>query len=163
MIKKIFLNLKCKKLAGKKPFRAHSTYVNSTKIGILFNRDEFAWKLVKNLIIKELIADDKVISYMIFQQNKLGDQNVYHKKDITIFGRLMKNSLHSFVKQPFDFLIVLDTSEDIHVKYILALSGAICKIGIYAKGYSDLLMMTLKPAKRPEESMKEMIRYLKMI
>lgn len=162
MIKNTLLNQRCKRLAKRQP-QEHSSYVNSTSIGILYNKDEYDTDLIQNVLGDNLKKDGKEISMLAFEQKENDVPYSFSKKNISISGDLDKDSVNYFLKQPFDFLITLDTSGDIHFKYVLALSKAVCKIGIYAKAHSELLLMTLKPSKNPEESMEDLIKYLKMI
>ncbi|MEM9338984.1 MAG: hypothetical protein AAGA66_09670 [Bacteroidota bacterium] len=162
MIKNTLLNQKCKRVA-KRRTQEHSSYVSATHIGILYNKDEFETNLVRSVLEENLKDDGKNISMLAFQQKETDVPYSFSKKNITISGDLDKDSANYFIKQSFDFLITLDTSGDIHFKYVLAMSKAVCKIGIYSKAYSDLLLMTLKPSKNPTESIEDLIKYLKMI
>ncbi len=161
MIKNTLLNQKCKRLA-KRRSQEHSSYVSASAIGILYNKDEFDTDLVSG-VFENLKDDGKRISMLAFQQKETDVPYSFSKNNITISGDLDKDSVNYFIKQSFDFLITLDTSGDIHFKYVLAMSKAVCKIGIYSKAYSDLLLMTLKPSKNPKESIEDLIKYLKMI
>lgn len=159
MIKSIFLKFKSKPFLSGKP---HATYLASRNIGILYNAMEFDTAMIGELE-ERLRAEDKHLSTIGFSEEKTEEELLFCKKDISTTGSISKNNLALFVDQPFDFLISLDTSANIHFKYVLALSKAICKIGLDVEQYTDLLQMSIKMDNSNPNAVKDIIRYLKMI
>ncbi|MEQ9467874.1 MAG: hypothetical protein RLN88_10720 [Ekhidna sp.] len=159
MIKNIFLNHKGKPtLAGKE----HCSYAESSSIGILYNSNEFSSETINKL--EELIKNDgKSVAKIGYADKPSEDVLIFHKKDISGTGTIRKDNLSFFINQTFDFLISLDTSENINYKYVLALSKATCKVGFETEQYYDLLQLALKMDESKPKAVANMVRYLKMI
>jgi len=163
MIKSIFLNQKTKPHPNA---RDHCTYGEATNIGILYNTDEYDEETISELI-DTFEGDAKTVAKLGYLEKPADssdvDQHLFTKKDISSTGTIKKDSIKFFIKQSFDFLISLDTSENINFKYVLASSKAVCKIGFETEAYRDLLLMSLKPSEDKVASVKDVIKYLKMI
>ena len=163
MIKGIFLNYKSKTAPKTKE---HTTYQKARNIGILYNAEEFAKGIIAKLI-NELANEEKTVSQLGFLEKPEDPKSVqeflFTKKDISSVGSIKKESIHTFVNQPFDFLISLDTSENINYRYILAASKATCKVGIETETYRDLLLMSIKQSESPEDSVQNLVKYLRKI
>ncbi len=161
MIKSALLSRKCKKLI-KAQKKEHVTYRSASNFGILYNSQEFNRELVEELA-DSLKGDGKELAMLAFTEKESEEQFSFCKKDISASGNLNKDRIGMFTRQPFDFLISLDTSGDINYKYVLALSKANCKIGINSEAYDDLLMLAVKPSDNSSTSTQDVLRYLKMI
>lgn len=163
MIKSIFLNTKNKAKSGSKE---HATYKACQSVGILYNVEEFDASVLA-LLTDEIKTDGKTVATLGYW-DKPNDPSavgnlVFTKKDISNTGSIKKDSIEFFVNQRFDFLISLDTWENINYKYILATSKATCKIGFETESYRDLLLMTMQPMEEKVQSVKDLLKYLKMI
>ncbi|WP_420319170.1 DUF6913 domain-containing protein [Ekhidna sp.] len=159
MIKNLFLKHKGKPTIADKE---HCTYAAATSIGVLYNADDFNAESVSKL--EELLKNDgKDVAKMGFTEQQSIEKLIFSKKDISGTGTIKKDNLEFFIKQPFDFLISLDTSENMNYKYVLALSKAICKVGFEADQYYDLLQLSLKMDESKPKAITNMVRYLKMI
>ncbi len=159
MIKNIFLNHKGKPTNADKD---HCTYKEASNIGILYNGDEFSLDTITKL--EELLkGDGKSVARIGFIEKPSEDPLVFSKKDISGTGTIKKDNLTFFINQSFDFLISMDTSENINFKYVLALSKATCKIGFETEQYYDLLQLSLKMDESQPKAVANMVRYLKMI
>lgn len=159
MIKSIFLNHKSK---SKGVSKDHCTYLESVSIGLLYNAEEFENEAVEGLI-DTLEGDGKSVAKLGFVEKPTEQRFLFSKKDISGTGAIKKDSIQFFANQAFDFLISLDTTENINYKYILAISKATCKIGFETESYSDLLQMSLKPDEQQLIAVRNMVKYLKMI
>lgn len=159
MIKNLFLNYKGKPAQSSKE---HPTYTESTTFGILYNADEFDGNALSDLK-QSLEQDSKVVSLMGFTENPNEDVNLFCKKDISATGAIKKEHLNFFSQQTFDFLISLDTSENLNYKYILAICKATCKVGIEAEQYFDLLQLALRKESDNNTALRNLVKYLKMI
>ncbi|WP_420578480.1 DUF6913 domain-containing protein [Ekhidna sp.] len=159
MIKTLFLKHKGKPTIADKE---HCTYAESSNIGILYNSLEFTSESVSKL--EELLKNDgKEIAKMGFADKPSENKLMFSKKDISSTGTVKKDQLDFFIKQPFDFLISLDTSENRNYKYVLALSKATCKVGFETEQYYDLLQLSLKMDESKPKAVANIVRYLKMI
>jgi hypothetical protein len=159
MIKNLFLNHKGKPTIADKE---HCTYSEASNIGILYNADEFSSETVMKL--EELLkADGKDVAKIGFADKPSEDTLVFHKKDISSTGTIKKDNITFFINQSYDFLISLDTSENINYKYVLALSKATCKVGFETEQYYDLLQLSLKMDESKPKAVANIVRYLKMI
>lgn len=159
MIKNIFLNHKGKPTIAD---REHCSYAEASNIGILYNSNEFNSETIDKL--EELIKNDgKSVAKIGFADKPSENVLIFNKKDISGTGNIKKDNLSFFIKQPFDFLISLDTSENINYKYVLALSKAVCKVGFETEQYYDLLQLSLKMDESKPKSVANIVRYLKMI
>lgn len=163
MIKSVFLHRKIKTKTGTKE---HSTYQEANYVGILYNEDEFESSIIDELIANFKLDQKKVrkLGYSENLQNTGNDGTLlFTKKDISNIGKIKKRSVNFFINQTFDFLLSLDTSEDIHYKYILAKSEANCKIGLETESYRSLLSLFMKPEDEKQGSARSLVKYLKMI
>ncbi|MEQ6168574.1 MULTISPECIES: hypothetical protein [unclassified Ekhidna] len=159
MIKNLFLKHKGKPTIADKE---HCTYAEATDIGVLFNSSEFSGDSINKL--EELLTNDgKKIAKMGFAEKPSEDKLIFSKKDISPTGTIKKDNLDFFIKQSFDFLISLDTSQNQNYKYVLALSKAICKVGFETEQYNDLLQLSLKMDESKPKAIANIVRYLKMI
>ncbi|MEP1032579.1 hypothetical protein [Ekhidna sp.] len=159
MIKNIFLNHKGKPTIATKE---HCTYSEATNIGILYHADEFNNETIKKL--EELLkGDGKTVAKIGYADKPSEDPLIFYKKDISGTGNIKKDNLSFFINQTFDFLISLDTSENINYKYVLAISKATCKVGFETEQYYDLLQLSLKMDESKPKAVANMVRYLKMI
>lgn len=159
MIKNIFLNHKGKPTNATKE---HCTYADARNIGILYNADEFSPEVIQKL--EELLkSDGKDVAKIGYADKPSEDKLVFHKKHISGTGTIKNDTLTFFINQTFDFLVSLDTSENINYKYVLALSKATCKIGFETEQYYDLLQLSLKMDETTAKAIANMVRYLKMI
>lgn len=161
MIKRTLLKWKCKNLARTQPSE-HVGYTHATRIGILYNAIEFSHRLISEFI-KIMGRHGKDVTGLAFTDVESQKLSTFNRKDISIFGKLKKETMQDFVYQNFDFLIALDRSGDPHFKYMLALSKAHCKVGIDHHAYRNLLMMFVKPSNSPREELANVIKYLKMM
>lgn len=159
MIKNLFLNHKGKSTTASKE---NCTYAEASSIGILYNADEFSSETIKKL--EELLANDgKQVEKIGFVEKPIEELFIFHKKDISGTGTIKKDSLSKFINRSFDFLISLDTSENINYKYVLALSKATCKVGFETEQYHELLQLSLKMDDSKPKAIANIVRYLKMI
>lgn len=161
MIKNALLSRKCRKLV-KNQSTNHPTYRDATNIGIFYNSMEFSRELVEELE-DGITGDGKEVTKLSFSEKENSDPFSFCKKDISVSGNLKKDSIGSFTRQAFDFLISLDTSGDINFKYVVALSKATCKVGVNSDAYGDVLLMTIKDSGNQSQDVKELLKYLKMI
>lgn len=159
MIKRIFLNHKSK---VKGPTLDHCSYSEAASIGILYNAEEYNKPLIQELI-DSIEGEGKSVSSLGFVEKPTEESLLFNKKDISMTGTIKKERISFFTKQNFDFLISLDTFEDINYRYVLAISKSPCKIGIETESYGDLLQMSVKPESDKLLSMRNVLRYLKMI
>lgn len=163
MIKSIFLNQRTNKAPQQKE---HLTYDQSRHIGILYNLDEFDAKIISGLM-DEIKNDSKKVSILGFvnspNEKSNSDESLFSKKDISTTGGIKKDSVGHFTHEEFDFLISLDTSENINYKFVLASCSASCKVGFETESYRDLLLMTMNLSEDKTTSVKQLITYLKKI
>lgn len=159
MIKNLFLKHKGKPAVADKE---HCTYAESSRIGVLYNITEFKPESIEKL--EELFKNDgKEIAKMGFSDKPTDDKLAFCKKDISSTGIVKSHNLDFFIKQPFDFLLSLDTTENPNYKYVLALSKAVCKVGFETEQYKDLLQLSLKMDESKPKAVANIVRYLKMI
>jgi len=164
MIKSIFINNRIKK---SKSAGDHGSYTKSERIGILYNADEFGPAAIYEVQMI-LERDKKFVSKLGFssvntKELSSSSEVDFTKKDISSTGSIKNDIITKFIEKPFDFLISLDTSEDINYKYVLASSKAACKVGFQTDAYQNILMMFMKLSKDKSKSVNDLISYLKKI
>ncbi|MEM0940326.1 MAG: hypothetical protein AAF600_13965 [Bacteroidota bacterium] len=163
MIKELFLYHRSK---SNPTLGNHSTYEKAQSIGVLYNADEFQDSLISNLI-EVLKKDGKIVMKLGFvvkpNDPKTSKNFIFTGKDISSIGSIKKNNISSFANQSFDFLISLNTFGNINYKYVLAICKAICKVGLEAKAYQDLLLMSLRLSAKKENPAINLIKYLRKI
>ncbi|SNS69612.1 hypothetical protein SAMN05421640_0890 [Ekhidna lutea] len=159
MIKTLFLKYKGKPTIAEKE---HCTYAEASNIGILYNSNEFGSETINKL--EELLKNDgKNVAKIGFAEKPSENALIFNRKDISGTGNIKKDNLNFFINQSFDFLISLDTSENLNYKYVLAISKAICKVGFETEQYYDLLQLSLRMDDSKPKAVTNMVRYLKMI
>ena len=164
MLKSFFINNRIRRHKGSSD---HDTYENAERIGILYNADEFGNDIITEAL-HTLEDDRKYVSKLGYTSNIPKDPASLHefeftRKDISTTGSIKKDSVAKFIQKPFDFLIALDTSNNINFKHILASSKATCKIGFETEEYQNLLLMSLRLSNDKPNSVKDLISYLKKI
>lgn len=159
MIKKLFLKYKSK---SANRFTEHCTYQEASRIGVLYNSGEFTKEIIDELVAN-LKADEKEVMILGYELDPVEGSAFFSKKDISNTGEFKDEKVLSFVAKPFDFLISLDSSENMNYRFVLALCKASCKIGIESQEYYELLHMALKKSNTPIESIRSVVKYLKMI
>lgn len=162
MIKNALLNRKAKKATSKRKESNHSTYEGAESIGILYNSLEYSAADIQALR-DDIKQDGKDVALLYFTERETEDQFSFCKKDVSVSGNLSKESVGFFTNRMFDFLISLDTSEDVNYKYVLSISKAICKVGLESEGYTEQLQLAFKPSGNPSEDIRGLLKYLRMI
>ncbi|MDB4835218.1 hypothetical protein OAH12_01400 [Cyclobacteriaceae bacterium] len=71
------------------------------------------------------------LEILIFTQEKSEEiaANHFNKKDFNWSGKIKSEKVNKFIKTPFDFLFSINTSSNLQIENILALSKAKCRIG----------------------------------
>ncbi|MEO1253494.1 MAG: hypothetical protein AAFY41_01230 [Bacteroidota bacterium] len=159
MIKNIFLKHRGKPTTSSKE---HCQYKDAKSIGILYDAAEFN-SLTIHELENNLKSDGKDVAKVGFQDKPSEDPLIFDKKAISGTGSIKDNHLTFFINQPFDFLITLDISENVNLKYVLAISKATCKVGFETEQYVDLLQMSLKMESDKKQAVQSLLKYLKMI
>lgn len=159
MLKKLFLRYKSK--TQNTPVE-HCTYQEASSVGILFNSDEYPKGVIDELT-ELLHGDGKQVGALGFEQKPDENSSFFSRKDISIIGEFKNETVKLFVNNPFDFLVSLDSAENMNYRFVLALCKSKCKVGIESQAYYELLHMALKQSATPEESMRSVVKYLKMI
>lgn len=160
MFKKLFLKYKSQPKIN--PSTEHCTYQDAGNIGILYNSDEYQSEIIEELT-SNLQSDGKEVSILGFELKTDENSHCFSKKDISNTGIFKSERLQSFTNKSFDFLISLDSSENMNYRFVLALCKSSCKIGIESQEYYELLHMALKRSSNPRDSVMSVVKYLKMI
>ncbi|MEZ4854700.1 hypothetical protein [Flavobacterium sp.] len=138
-----------------------------TTIGVIVDAVN---SLHNNLLIKELIKsgfNDKEIEVLVFKEklNKKEEINepFYTLKDISIKGEVKKETVTTFVKNPFDLLISYYDEPRASLNLIAKKSQAKFKVGFASvdKRMNHLLIST--SVEQPQLFVQELHKYLKVL
>ena len=84
--------------------------------------------------------------------------------DLNWFGKPQGEFVNDFIKYPFDILINLDLTLDDRLRYVVSLSNAKFKIGLYNEDYKDIYDFMLEGIEANKVSLfiKELLHYLEI-
>lgn len=128
MFKKIGIKIRTKKAAKNRS--AVDKTINHKTVGIISTDSEEKSGSIKQFS-KELSAKGYDVQMLIFHQKKLKQELESHfdKKSYDWKGKILSPTLKDFVKTPFDFLFSINTSSNLQIENVLALSNAKCRVG----------------------------------
>jgi hypothetical protein len=118
-------------------------------IGIIYNATEYvSFEIIKNLV-RDLANDSKTVSVLGYVNSKILNDNYLYRKGFDFFSRNELNWYYKpispvvdeFVKEPFDLLINLSIEDHFPIRYIVTLSPATFKAGVYSADDSCLDLM----------------------
>lgn len=118
-------------------------------IGVLYNATEvFSFEIVKDLV-KQLSETAKEVMVLGYVDSKQMIDHYLYRKGFEFFTRTHLNwyyrpvsdSIDPFINKEFDILLNLNLDETYPVKYILAMSKAKFKAGVYSEGQELLDLM----------------------
>lgn len=160
MIKKIFLNHLSKRKADLETQPV--SFLHAQSIGLLttYERAKLNWR-----IVNQLESEGRNVHMISFVNNPVKGEtypaHTFTSKDIGLTGTILSDELLYFSRQRYDFLLCLDTTSNKFIKYILAKSQAVHKIGLYDSGLESILDMMIKPT--TDSPIEELVKYAKMI
>ncbi len=128
MFKKTGIKIRTKKAAKKRV--TSDTNLDRKSCGILTSTTE-EQKSVIDDFVKSLTKKGYKVSILTFSTNKLKESIDGHF-DIKSFdwkGKILSPSLKDFTKTPFDFLFSINTSSNLSIENVLALSNAKIRVG----------------------------------
>ena len=161
MIKKAFLN----RLSRKSKSEAHPgpvSYRNAQSIGVigLYEKTERSWNTVA-----QLESEGKNVRVINFiskpEKGKEYPQHTFSSKDISLTGSILNEEVDYFRRQSFDFLISLDTTGNKFIRYLVSITKANHKIGVYDKSLEGVMDMMVMPTN--QNPLEELLRYTRMI
>ena len=119
-------------------------------IGILFNATDLDNRNIVEQYAKKLKGQGKKVKLLGFFDNKMESEHYtfphFNRKKIDWALRPTGPDVQSFIKEPFDILINVDTETQTHSEYIAALSQACLRVGPYTQNTFcyDLMIDTKK-------------------
>ena len=161
MIKKLIIKLKYL-LAKKKYIIKHPSYFKARKIGILYNADEFDNVSIKS-VQQQLSKEGKKIYILGFSNKNNILSHLFNEKDISVFGKIRNNQILNFANNNYDFLISLNTTDNLNYWYVLWFSKAQYKVGLHTRSFEKVLQMSIKPNKKKSELIDILLSYTKKI
>ena len=113
--------------------RTNVPYKKAQQIGIIFSvEDKMKHDNVKELI-KKFEQDGKQVTVIEFlPENKDNYEfrfDFFTEKDVSFWGKITSTGALKFADTPFDFLYYLDTTPNVMILHLLALSKAKCRVG----------------------------------
>ena len=113
--------------------RTNVPYKKAQQIGIIFSvEDKMKHDNVKELI-KKFEQDGKQVTVIEFlPENKDNYEfrfDFFTEKDLSFWGNITSTGALKFADTPFDFLYYLDTTPNVMILHLLALSKAKCRVG----------------------------------
>lgn len=120
------------------------------KVGIIYISQEGKdVSTIENFSIMLRKANHSNVKTLTFIDNKVekkgGEPNCYYKNQLNWYGIPKSIEIDTFVAEHFDILFVLSTTFPSHLKYIVASSKALFKVGYnfeVAPQYFDLIIDT---------------------
>lgn len=138
-------------------------------VGLVYDSTEPDNDIIITKLAEELRnAGKKVVVF-----GYINDKKIDHKGDIRLMNRQNisfsyvpeENAYSQFVDQKFDLLIACFTTENLPLEYVVALSAAKCRVGMYQEGkeYFYELMVKLQPGQGVEDLIRQVKNLLKQI
>ncbi len=145
-LEKLHFRLLHKSLKQSKPLRLPVSYVNSSKIGILFNAGEQGSLKTVQQFEKALQQKNKSVKVLAYCLDKIQQENypypAFGKKEVSVVFRPKGDKVDQFIQTPFDILFNLHLEKNLMLRYISACSAAHLRVGpaIETPLYYDLMI-----------------------
>lgn len=164
MLHQEILKFRAKRNIKNRKAQSGLTYNTSKSIGIIANvkENKSEWFLALSDSLRTDQKDVKFIGICNDAKKRINfsESNVFSSADIGILGRINNPSLLNFINQSWDFLIVIDHSSDVTIRYISSVCRAGYIIGVQDK-QNDLYDLQIKS--ELTEELYEVIKYIKRI
>jgi hypothetical protein len=136
------------------------------RIGVLYILDDVPDYDVVSAFVTELQHDRKEVKALGFVKNKnlvtrflpKLSYDFFSSRDVSFFYRPVHTKVRDFTDQEFDILIDLSLKENIPLRYIAALSSALCRVGMFSDEDFHCYDLMIDPA--PGLSLKEYIDHI---
>jgi hypothetical protein len=171
---KIGKSILAKKIATTNRQLQYSNFSLIKKIGIVWdasNTDEFSCLSRFHQQMHERNIEVKILGY--FPGKNLPDQytalrylTCIKKKEINFFYQPVSSESNAFINTRFDIVIDINFKKHFPLQYILSLSDAAFKVGLFESETTDTpldLMMEIISPVDVDNYLKQIIRYLEMI
>lgn len=170
-VKEKLLRLINRRILRKNPVaRVNPSFSSARRIGILFSWENEKKEEAIDEFIKTMDLAGKDISIVCFFNNP---KEIHHsfnhliltRKDITIFGRIIKDDVAQFSNEKFDFLFHLDLHDNVFIENILAKTQSLCRVGRFddhRKEYYDFMIETGNE-KNIHKLCSEILKYTKLL
>lgn len=133
LTKKLIRNQTASLLKKNKSERSSIPFNKANSVGILATIDHYDKLKIVNDFIGKLEADGKNVDVLFYERRKDKPKDYsYHafsEDEIGFRGGFNNEYIHHFAKTPYDYLFHLDSTEDIVLNKILAMSQARCRVG----------------------------------
>jgi hypothetical protein len=121
--------------------RAFMNLKEVSTVLVLLSSDDISKKDIEK--ISGMIGDKKKITYWIYNYPQKSDlQNTVNvhllnpKEDISFLQKPKKEIEKNFMDEKYDLLIDLTIKEELPLKYLLAVSNALCRCGMKKENYN---------------------------
>lgn len=169
-IRTYFYNKKLSnKLKQQRSDRALLNHDQASTIGILYDSTQPD----NDITITKLAEELRNVGKKVVVFGYIDDKKIDHKGDIRLLNKQTvsfayipdENTINPFVNQKFDLLLACFTNSNLPLEYVIALSTAKCRVGMYQPNKEFLyeLMVKLQPGQGVEDLIRQIKQLLKQI
>lgn len=112
--------------------RENISYENSKTAGIIYTWEGERKDEIINDFKKELEESGKKVKTICYKQGEINRNSrknfFFNEEDFSRYGKIKSKLPSQFIQNRFDFLFHLDTTQNISIEYLLALSNARCRV-----------------------------------
>ncbi len=165
-----FLKRAHKKLKREKKLTG---YHQASSFAIIYDASEEENYRSITMLVKELQQDNKKVKTLGYVVHKKMPDYCFPKltfefcngKSFSWNQQPVAKNVKDFLNSHYEVMIDLTSSDFHHVKYLLAVSKASLKVGLYSEKYLDIydFLIQLDDSSTHEERIKQTFHYLKMI
>jgi len=169
-LKKIFIKFRTlRALKKNKTLRENISFDISKTAGIIYSWEGEKKEEIINNFKKELEQSGKKVKLICYKKgeiNRASRKNHFiNEEDFSNYGSIKSNLPSRFIQTKLDFLFHLDTTQNIFIEYLLALSIARCRVSRADYKKKDLyeFMIKTKSGEGIEQLCDQILHYTKSI
>ncbi len=143
-------------------------YADAKYVGVLYTGEDLKKHDAIKQLVKKIKKDGKKVEVLSFLpegiQNFEFRYNFFTGKDISWLGKFRNPDVTSFANQQFDYLLYVDFESLPHMRYILAMSQAKCRVGHFEEDNRPVCDLMVAPELTTYNSLtEEMYKYTKIL
>lgn len=173
MVKKLFLRSKItNNLKNREYIRKSVDYTGVRNIGIIINLSDLNDITEIERLKSQLKVENcniQLITYVTETKNLpdyfiLKNVQYFSHKDISASGKILSSKLKDFIDQEFDYLYVVNSKNNNYIDFVVSLSKAKFRMGLYQKNRKDMYELNIELEKYSTDLLiSQLLTYSKLI
>lgn len=168
MLRNRLLEYRLDKLIKKERGKETVGYADAKYVGVLYTAEDLKKHDAVKTLIRNIKKDGKKVEVLSYLpegvQNFEFRFNFFTDKDISWLGKFRNPDIMAFANQQFDYLLYADFESLLHMRYILALSQAKCRVGHFEEDNRPVCDLMVAPELTTYNSLiDEMYKYTKIL